>query len=643
MKAVIQTLLYAAPLAVALTLVQVKNAEAFKLFGQCFFGSCKKDDKAERFIDPKTYDVEFSVDELAPDDIAQAVRAASELWQGREKPVGGSAGLVARAKGDYRRILAALYGKGRYAGIISIKVNGVEASNIKPGRDIPGHSNVVISVDPDVSFAFGTALVINPAPFTADPKDQTKSLAEIGFVPGAVAEAGAVHRAAKVATEAWRQQGYPTARVENRSATAVHPDQRLNVKIRIAPGPPARFGNVVVEGTERMDAAFVAYMTGLVPGKEYDPDDIIKAEKRLDQLGVFSTRKIKEAKSVNANGLLPIDVIVSERKLRRIGVGATLSSIDGVGVGAYWLHRNIFGKAERLRFDAKVGRIGNTADMDKLDYLLSATLTQPGFFSPDTDLVWNAYGKKEFNDTYTENSTGGLVSLTNYWSDELTFSAGIFGKYGKFDDVFGQHIFLTTGFLGDATYDSRDSKVDPIRGFYAQFKARPYYEWEFGNAAARLEAELRSYCSFGTDDHNVVAGRIKVGSLVGSSIVETPPDLLFTAGGGDSVRGYSYKSIGLPFPDGGVSGGRSLIEGSLEFRRRLNESFGAVAFADAGTVGSSSFSDFSDFSEDFKISVGVGVRYYTGLGPIRLDVAFPLNGNKNDADFAIYAGIGQAF
>ena len=116
--------------------------------------------------------------------------------------------------------------------------------------------------------------------------------------------------------------------------------------------------------------------------------------------------------------------------------------------------------------------------------------------------------------------------------------------------------------------------------------------------------------------------------------------MLFTAGGGNSVRGYSFKSIGVTGPGGDTIGGASLLEVSAEFRQRLNEGFGVVAFADAGTVGRSSF---VDFSEDVKFGVGLGIRYYTGLGPIRLDVAIPLNRGPDDAGFAIYAGIGQSF
>ena len=138
----------------------------------------------------------------------------------------------------------------------------------------------------------------------------------------------------------------------------------------------------------------------------------------------------------------------------------------------------------------------------------------------------------------------------------------------------------------------------------------------------------------------VLAGRVKVGTLFGSTIPETPPDKLFFAGGGGSVRGYAYRSIGVDLGGDEVVGGRSLLEGSAELRVRVSPSIGVVAFVDAGYVDPDSWPSFNG---DVKIGVGGGLRYYTGLGPIRLDLAVPLEPQENDPSVAFYVGIGQAF
>jgi translocation and assembly module TamA len=168
----------------------------------------------------------------------------------------------------------------------------------------------------------------------------------------------------------------------------------------------------------------------------------------------------------------------------------------------------------------------------------------------------------------------------------------------------------------------------------------PFYEFQFNNAAFRSTVEGRTYYGFGAENRFILAGRAKVGTLVGPSISETPPDKLFFAGGGGSVRGYAFRNIGVEGPGGTVVGGKSLIEGSVEARVQVTDTIGLVGFADAGLVGADSV---PDFGEDVKIGVGAGLRYFTGLGPIRLDVAVPLDAREGDPSVAFYVGIGQAF
>ncbi len=618
------------------------RAQALELFGVCLIKPCEPDeDAAFTFIDPRTYDVEFVVEtdgNVEVDELESAVKNASALYQGREKPVAGAAGLIARAKGDYRRILASLYQVGHYDVSISILVEGREAADLPVGTTLPERSNITVQVGPGQPYTFGNLVIENAAERLSDPDDRVRSLSDIGFAEGGRARAARVKLAGQAETEAWREIGYPKAKVGEQQATAIHPQKVLNVRLRMEPGPKAGFGEVTVQGTQRMDPAFVAYMAGVEPGKEFDPDEIERVQKRLDRLGVFSSRKIEEGEVVN--GLMPLHILVSEKKLRRIGVGATFSSVDGAGLEAFWLHRNLFGKAERLRFDAKVGGATSSADVDVLDYLLGVTFTQPGIFTPDTDLVWNTKAERTFNETFVERSARASVGLTNYLTPNVTLNGGLFAEHSEFEDAFGKRTFTSAGFTGDVTYDSRDNALDATRGFYAQFAATPYYEWEFDNAAVQLQAEARTYLGFGKRDRTVLAARVKTGLLTGSEIDETPADRLFLTGGGNSVRGFAFKSVGVDGPNGETVGGRSLLEGSVELRQRIGGSFGAVAFVDAGVVGRDELGRFSD---DVRVGAGLGLRYFTGLGPIRLDVAFPLNPGPNDDDFAIYAGIGQAF
>ena len=616
-------------------------ASAVELFGRCIIGPCQ--DKAGQdaidFIDPKRYSVTFTV-APADADVEDALKGASGLWQGRNEAVGGSAGLLTRAQGDYRRLLAALYNEGRYGGSVSIEVNGRQAADMTVGTQLPDTSEVTIRIDPGPAYRFGRTDVSGAAPPAQDKRDRVASFAEAGFEPGAVARADVVRKTSQLARDAWRQQGYPTARVTSRTATANHPDQELDVAVAVESGPRATYGQVAVEGTQRMDAGFVARQTGLVPGREFDPDDLDRARQRLERLGVFASQSIEEAETVEADGTLPLTVVVDERKLRRIGVGATLSSSEGAGIETFWLHRNLFGRAERLRLDASVSGLGATFDYRRFDYTLGAAFTRPAVFTPDTDFNANLLAKREVNETFTETSGGGAISLTHLFSDELSVSAGAFAQYGRFEDDGGTREFVTAGLDVSGVFDTRNNKLDATRGFYARAGLKPFHEFNFGNSAVQGELEGRAYLPLGADDRLVLAGRVSLGSIAGPDVSQIPENFLFFAGGGGSVRGYGFKNIGVVAADGSVTGGKSKIEASAELRFRATERFGGVVFADAGLVSARAF---PDFDQDLRIGIGAGIRYNTGLGPIRLDVAMPLNRRPGDPSFSFYAGIGQAF
>lgn len=615
--------------------------QAFELFGKCFGKSC--DQKAEidsDIIDPKTYQIDFRFSGIASEDVITKVKSGSELWRGREKAVGGSAGLISRAKGDYRRILAGLYNEGFYAGSISITINGNQATDLSPGTDLPDSSTVLVEVDSGEIYQFGQFDINNRAPFADLEEDIVEPPKSLNNQVGDTARAGQVRIASKLVVEEWRQQGHPKARIREKDIKAIHAQRKLNVRLGIEQGPRATYGDIIVEGAKNVDSEFIAYMADLNRGADYDPDDIEKAKKRLDKLDVFSVRKIEEADQINKNGELPFALIVDEKKQRRFGIGATVSTTDGAGFEVYWLHRNLFGKAERLRLEAEIGGLGETFEGDELDYRLGATFTKPGVYSPDTDWVSNIFAKREFNNTFEGETASGSSVLTHLYSDKLTLSAGGFAEYSRFEDAFGERNFFSAGLIGTLTYDGRDSKLEPTKGFYARFEAKPFHEFEFGNTGARLDAELRGYLALDEDADTVLAARLNMGSLVGIDRTATPTNFLYFAGGGGSVRGFGFKNIGVIEADGDITGGRSLFETSFEVRQRITETIGVVGFVDAGTVSSESF---VDFSEELRVSAGAGLRYYTGLGPIRLDIAIPVNPQSGDPDFGIFAGIGQAF
>ena len=612
-------------------------AAAFEIFGIRLFEDQADRDAEAVITDPQPYIVTISVN--ATGSVEAAVRNASALLADQDEPASGAAGLLAKARGDYRRIVAALYNEGYYGGTASIRVGGVEAANLPPDIDLPDPVDVTILVDPGPLFRFNSLNIVNQALPSSDPDDYVEPPSSRGFGAGEIARSSVILAAEQLALEAWRQQGHPKAAIVTRDVVADHATNSVDVTITVNPGPRAAFGAVTVTGTERMDPEFVRRQTGLVEGEEYDPDELVLAQKRLDRLEVFRAARLEAAESVGADGLLPYTLMVQELPGRRFGVGATYSTIDGLGLEAYHLWRNLFGQAERLRLDARVASIAWPLDTAQFDYFFGGTFTKPGIFTPDTDLVAAVSAERTIYPTYTETSASGRAGLTHIFSDEITVEGGAQFEVSRFDDAFGTRDFKTAGLYSGAVLDFRNDKVNATQGWYLAGTLDPFYEFHFGNAGAQATVEGRTYFGFGEGDPYVLAARFKAGVLVGPSLAETPPDKLFFAGGGGSVRGYGYKSIGVDDGTGRITGGRYLLEASLEARAKVTDDIGVVGFVDGGYVAADVFPGI----QDLRVGAGVGLRYFTALGPLRLDLAVPLNKRAGDPDYAIYVGIGQAF
>ena len=426
---------------------------------------------------------------------------------------------------------------------------------------------------------------------------------------------------------------------------AEHPTSRVDATITIDPGREAHYGPLRVTGQDRMDAGFIAYMASLPEGDSFDPDRIRAAEDRLGRLGVFSSIRLEEAEQIEPDGTLPFTLAVEERKRRTYGFGATYSSLDGFGASAYAMHRNLLGRAERLRLDTSVGRIGQTSDPADFDYSVALSFVRPGVINPDTNFGASVIAQQLEFDTYDERSVTGRIGLSRPAGRWLTGEAFLEVSKARYvDDAFGIRHFTTVAAVGRVQYDRRDNPLDATRGYYLAGDLRPSYEFDYEKTALRGTLEGRIYRAFGADRRFVLAGRAKVGSYYGASIAESPPDQLFFTGGGGSIRGYAYRSIGveMELPDGETEtvGGKGLVEGSLEARARLWGNFGGVAFVDAGIVTANT--NFGG-ADDLRYGVGIGLRYYTGFGPLRFDLATPIDPRREDSTVAVYIGIGQAF
>lgn len=540
-----------------------------------------------------------------------------------------TATVLATAQADYRQILDALYARGYYAASISIKIDGREAAEIAPFSPPETIDTITITVDPGPQFTFGEVAIGPLARATVLPD---------GLHTGAVAEADKVRDGVRAAVQKWREQGNAKARVASQQISARHAERQLDVDVAITPGPELRFGEVTVSGDSAVRAPRVRQIAGIPRGERFDPRHVQKAASRLRAAGPFGAVTITEAETPNPDGTLDMDLSVTDRAPRRIGAGIEVSSTEGVSLNGYWMHRNIFGGGETLRLDGEVNQLGSPNS--EFDWSLSARIEKPAVYGADT----RGYGMLSFEETdeedFIERSASVGIGASREFTDELTGDLSIVLSTSRVTDKYldgnPTRRYNLLSFPGELTLDHRDVAANPRKGSYYELGATPFTFLSQDGAGGQLTFEARGYQPLG--DRVVMAGRFKLGALAGTDAQDAPPDLLFYSGGSSTVRGQPYQSLGATYGDDDL-GGLSLAALSLEARVGVTDQIGVVGFVDAAQVGS----DPMPLTEgDWHAGAGLGLRYDTSIGPIRLDLAGPVAGDTGKG-LHIYLGIGQAF
>ncbi|MDP5306984.1 autotransporter assembly complex protein TamA [Paracoccus spongiarum] len=541
--------------------------------------------------------------------------------------------VLAAARADYARILGSLYDAGHYSALIYITLDGVEAAEIAP-LDAPATvTEVVVSVDPGPPFRFSRAAIAPVAPESEIPSE---------YARGEVAGTGTIKAAAVAGVEGWRNRGHAKADVGGQQITADHQSDSVDSQIALAPGPAVTFGRLNITGNDRMTMRRLRKIAGFPEGRPFDPEDLELVRQRLRRTGVFSAITLAEAETLGPGDTLDVDLTLVEQKPRRIGAGFELSNTDGAQVSAYWMHRNLLGGGERLRIDAEMSDIGS--DTSGRDEELTLRIDRPATITPDTTAYVETKLARMREEDYDSDSASVALGFTQIFSEQLTADLAIQYHVSRVNDANGRSDFEVLALPMDVTWDKRDVPTDAKRGFYLSAEATPFKGFEDTGSGVRLLGEGRGYYSFGEDDRLTLAGRLRAGTIEGAGIAETPREYLFYSGGGGTVRGQAYQSLGvseIPGPDGPIkTGGMSVANATAEMRFQVRENIGLVLFADYGRVwGDSSFSG----DAGWHAGAGAGVRYRTPIGPLRFDIAAPVGDGDTDDGVQLYLGLGQAF
>lgn len=603
----------------------------------------------------------LAIEGLASDDAAlTAVRDVSVLHRLRNEAPQDGDELVRRAEADLPRIVDALWGSGYYAAEVSIVVGGQALRLDRPApasvraaiNGLRGRALVPVSVVvvPGPLYRFGSVAVVDQR--TGRPFEASVLPSRVITVkPGDPARTAEVLQAAAALSDHFRDLSHPFVRVSRRVPIIDHASRTVDLALVVDPGQRAPLGDIAVSGTRDVDPSVVRSFIYARPGDPYSRRALTDIRRSVTRIEALGGARVREGDSPDSTGGVPIGVEVTERAPRVLGGSVRYSTVDGPALKAYWAHRNLFGGAERLRLDADLfyftGRqpwaplSGPGFNAGNLGGRLSLSFLKPALWGTRNDFLFDAYGQRELTERYTSNLVNATAAIRHRFTDSFNVRAGVEAEAGRSTDALGRYDYGLLGLPVAVTYDTTDRPLDPTRGVRVTASMTPYLG--FGDAPGLFAIgrfQASAYHALDAEARTILAARIAFGSILGGSLAAIPASRRFYAGGGGSVRGFEYKSLGPRNAFGDVTGGMSLFEASVEARFRLTETFGLVPFFDMGQAYSGSV---PNGSAPMRYAVGLGLRYYTAVGPIRFDVAVPLARRPGERPYAFYISIGQAF
>ncbi|WP_374579043.1 autotransporter assembly complex family protein [Phenylobacterium sp.] len=561
--------------------------------------------------------------DLKADLRASIARAVGET----DKPISNRFEARRRAREAGENAIAVLRSEGYYGYEVTPDV----------GEDDPPTAIVRVTPGPRFTLADPQIQWLAPAP---DEGVQLAGEAVMGLATGAPGRAVDVINAEGRIVAAAQKRGYADAVAEPREVVVDHADRTVRPTYRIAAGELVRLDGLKVVGEQgRSRLSWLEHLAPWRQGEVYDPEDVGELERRLLDTGVYDSVTVSLAPKdqTGPDGLRPILVSLSDRKPRTLELGASYSNTEGFGADARWTRYNVLGRADTLALVARASTI---------DSNLGAELTLPHWRRPQQTLKAGGGFYMKQTDAYDESGAGVRMDVQRRFGKTSYLTLGGSLDYSKVEEhqqvhfnTLGQDVYAVAG-LAAGALDRSDDPLDPKRGWRLELRLEPtYLLGDESLAYLKIQTQGSLYVPFGAKARTVAAARVKLGSMLGATIDKAPASRRFYAGGGGSVRGYAYQAIGPRYADNTPVGGTSLFETSLELRQKIGEHWGVVAFVDAGAVGAGDFPS----GDQFSAGAGVGVRYDLGFGPIRADIAIPLDRRTGDPAFQIYLSIGQSF
>jgi translocation and assembly module TamA len=567
---------------------------------------------------------------VADADLLKAFRGQSVLEGGVKKPA-NAAQIDRRARADAELLTELLHADGFYDARVEprIEVTGADAGG--------GAAAVTVFLDaiPGEQYRFASVELPGLEAAGEEAAKLRETFAVKADEPVIAADVIAAGIALKIALG---QQGFASAKIGEQDIVIDHETRTARLVLPVDPGPVARFGEIRVTGQPPFSPRHVGIIARFKAGDRFKQSEVDDLRRALVATGLVSTVEVKVT-PVQAGQVVDLDVRLEPAPMRTIAGEVGYGTGEGLRAEASWQHRNLFNPEGALTVRGVVGTQEQVA---------AVSFRRNNFRRRDQVLNAQASASNIDRDAYAARTlllSGGIERQSNFiWHKKWTWSLG--GELALSDERDAvkstgearRRKFFIAAIPGSLGYDGSDDLLDPTKGFRLLGRISPELSFQSGTLTyARAQFDASAYHPL--SDRMVAAGRVRVGTIIGASRDQIAPSRRFYAGGGGSVRGYGYQQLGPRDADNDPIGGRSLAEFGLEARIRVGGAFGVVPFFDGGTLSTKAMPSM----KDWQFGAGIGARYYSSFGPIRIDVGTPLNRQKGDGRVAVVVSLGQAF
>ncbi len=555
-------------------------------------------------------------------DLLELLEENAKLLTLSDRKPASEAALDRRAREDIETFQRILRSEGYYNAEISYRFD----RQVEP-------LGVVIGVASGMLYKLESYIITYSGESESDPSPPEITLDELEIEPGTQAKAELINNARQKLLRLLGERGYPLAQILDQKALVDHASRVMTVNLDVDPGPYALFGPLLVAGLQSIDPDYLLNVLDWPQGEAFDRRQVAAIRRRLADMRLFESIRPELAETLDENGELPVTFHLTEAKHRSIGFGVGYSSDEGFGGEVFWEHRNLRSEGERLRLSLLGTQLRQRA---------LAAFEKPNFWIIDQSLLLSAEARHQDGDAFKEKTIEGFIGLRRDFTDVWSATAGFRPEFSKINDnETSETDYVGLGFPVKVGRDTSDDLLDPRRGSRLSFGITPNIGDNEG-VVHFLTSDNRGalYYSPFESDFLTLAARSRIAATFGEDTDDIPAHRRLYAGGGGSIRGYEFQTVGPLDASDDPIGGRSAVEFGFETRFRIGETYGVVPFIEGG----SAFDEaVPDFSETIRWAAGLGLRYYTIAGPLRFDLGIPLNPRDRDEDFEFYVSFGQAF